>query len=363
MDERVGNLASLLVNYSLKVKRGETVKIGGTELAKPLILSAYREVVRKGGHPILDLSFEEAGEILYQEAGLRQLDFLPPSRLYEAKRLDCALFIHSPINTRMLTSVEPSKIARRRKATKPVSDIVMRKVRWVLVNYPTQALAQEAEMSLSQYEDFLFDACLVDWKSMAGDLRRLKRRMERTDRVRIVGKDTDLSFSIKGRKAIPCIGECNMPDGEIFTGPVEGSVEGKIYYEFPAIYGGREVSGIRLSFREGKVVKAEAEKNGDLLRTLISADRGASIPGEFGIGFNYGINSFTRDILFDEKIGGTIHIALGKAYPESGGKNDSSLHWDMIKDLRKDGSLYFDDRLIMKDGEFLFKKGSKGRDR
>ena len=359
MDKRVEELASLLVGYSLRVKRGETVKISGTDLAKPLVLALYREVVRKGGHPLLDITFDEAGEIFYREAGNRQLDYLLPSKLYETEKIDCSVFIHSPLNTRMLTDIDPGKIARRRKATKPISDIVMEKVRWVLVNFPTQALAQEAEMSLPQYEDFLFGACLVDWKKMSSDMRQLKRKMERTDRIRIEGKETDLTFSIKGRKAIPCYGECNMPDGEIFTGPVEGSVEGKIYYEFPAIYGGREVSGIRLEFEGGKVIRATADKNQELLRTLIATDEGSAVPGEFGIGFNYGITRFTKDILFDEKIGGTVHIALGKAYPESGGKNDSALHWDMIKDLREEGALSFDGNCIMKKGTFLF-KGKKG---
>jgi aminopeptidase len=356
MDDRVKALASLLVGYSLKVKRGEVVKISGTELAKPLILAAYEEVIKKGAYPLVDVFFDEANEIFYREGSGTQLDYLSPVKLYAAKKADAALFINSPSNTRMLTGVRPVKITRVRRANKPVSDIIMKKVRWVLVNFPTRALAQEAEMSLAQYEDFLFRSCLVDWKTMKKDLKYLKRLLERSDVVKIVGKDTDITFSIKGRKAIVCAGESNMPDGEIFTAPVEGTVEGRIYYDFPAIFGGREVSGIRLRFERGKVVEAEAEKNGDLLLGLLDTDRGARIPGEFGIGYNYGIDRFTRDILFDEKIGGTIHIALGKSYAESGGKNDSALHWDMIKDLRKDGAIYLDDRAIMEKGKFHFKK-------
>jgi aminopeptidase len=356
MDDRVKALASLLVGYSLKVKSGEVVKISGTELAKPLILAAYEEVIKKGAYPLVDVFFDEVNEIFYREATGTQLDYLSPVKLYAAKKADAALFVNSPSNTRMLTGVRPVKITRVRRANKPVSDIIMKKVRWVLVNFPTRALAQEAEMSLAQYEDFLFRSCLVDWKTMKKDLKYLKRLLERTDVVKIVGKDTDLTFSIKGRKAIVCAGESNMPDGEIFTAPVEGTVEGRIYYDFPAIFGGREVSGIRLRFEKGKVVEAGAEKNGDLLLGLLDTDKGARIPGEFGIGYNYGIDRFTRDILFDEKIGGTIHIALGKSYAESGGKNDSALHWDMIKDLRKDGAIYLDDRPIMEKGKFHFKK-------
>ncbi|RMG60481.1 MAG: aminopeptidase [Deltaproteobacteria bacterium] len=354
MDERTAKLAQILVRHSLRVKRGEVVRVSGNDLAKPLVLACYREVLRAGGHPLLDVSFDEAGEIFYREARDFQVDFLAPSKLYEAKKIDCAIFIHSPLNTRMLTSVDPRKISRRRKATKPVSDAIMKRVRWVLVNFPTPALAQEAEMSLGEYEDFLFGACLVDWKKMERRLRRIKRVMEKTKVVRIVGRETDLTFSIEGRKAIICAGECNMPDGEIFTAPVEGSVEGEIYYEFPAIYGGREVSGIRLVFRKGRVVEAKAEKNEGLLKALIDTDRGARIPGEFGIGYNDGITRYTRDILFDEKIGGTIHIALGKSYAESGGKNDSALHWDMVKDLRKEGEIYFDGKLVFQKGKFVW---------
>lgn len=363
MDRRTKELATVLVEHSLGVKRGEVVKISGTDLAKPLILAIYEEVVRKKAHPRVDVVFDEAGEIFYREASIGQLDYMSPIKLYEAKKIDGAVFIHSPSNTRMLTGVRPAKIARVRKANKRVSDIIMNKVRWVLVNYPTPALAQEAEMSLSEYEDFLYRSCLVDWKHVERDLKSLKRSMESTDRVRIVGEETELTFSIKGRKAIPCAGERNMPDGEIFTAPVEGSVEGEIYFGFPAIYGGREISGIRLVFEKGRVVKASAEKNEDLLLTLIDTDRGARIPGEFGIGFNYGIDRFTRDILFDEKMGGTIHLALGKSYSESGGKNDSAVHWDMIMDLRRAGAIYFDGKIMMEKGKFFFNKDRKRRRR
>lgn len=359
MDSRVMELASLLVGYSLKVKRNESVNISGTELAKPLILAAYEEVIKKGAHPIVNVAFDEANEIFYREASPAQLDHLSPVKLYTAKKIDAAVFIHAPSNTRMLTGVPPEKLSRVKRTNKPVSDTIMRKVRWVLVNYPTQALAQEAEMSISQYAEFLFKSCLVDWENMRKDLKYLKGLLERSDQVRIVGKETDLSFSIRGRKAIICAGESNMPDGEIFTAPVEGSVEGRIYYGFPAIYGGREVTGIRLRFEKGRVVEASAEKNEDLLLSLIETDRGAGVPGEFGIGYNYGIDRFTRDILFDEKIGGTIHIALGKAYAESGGKNDSALHWDMIKDLREGGAVILDGRPIMENGVFHFKKKGK----
>ena len=188
---------------------------------------------------------------------------------------------------------------------------------------------------------------------------RAKRVLEKADRVRIVGKETDLSFSIKGRTAIPCAGEFNMPDGEIFTAPVETSTEGKIFFEFPAIAGGREVAGIRLTFRKGRVVEASAEKNEGYLKEMLAADRGASVLGEFGIGANAGVTSFTRDILLDEKMGGTIHLAVGRSYPESGGRNDSAVHWDMIKDLRAQGDLYLDAKPVLRTG-VLFGETPKG---
>lgn len=188
---------------------------------------------------------------------------------------------------------------------------------------------------------------------------RAKKVLEKADRVRIVGKETDLSFSIKGRTAIPCAGEFNMPDGEIFTAPVETSTEGKIFFEFPAIAGGREVAGIRLTFRKGRVVEASAEKNEGYLKEMLAADRGASVLGEFGIGANAGVTSFTRDILLDEKMGGTIHLAVGRSYAESGGRNDSAVHWDMIKDLRAQGDLYLDGVPVLRTG-VLFGKTPKG---
>ena len=229
----------------------------------------------------------------------------------------------------------------------------------MLTNFPTEALAQETDRSLGEYEKLYYSAVEQDWGAMARMFAGAKRILEKADQVRIVGKETDLTFSIRKRIAIPCAGEYNMPDGEIFTAPVENSTEGKIYYEFPAIAGGREVGGIRLVFRKGRVVEASAEKNEGYLKEMLAADKGASVLGEFGIGANAGVTSFTRDILLDEKMGGTIHLAVGRSYPESGGKNDSAVHWDMIKDLRTQGELYLDGKPVLRSG-VLFGKTPKG---
>jgi aminopeptidase len=339
---QVARLAEILVRHSVKAKKGEIVRISCGEGARPLALAVYREVLRAGAHPLLSVGFEDAQRIFFEEASREQIAHLPPTRLYEAKTIDADIVIVAPGNTRHLSRIPPEKLADKRKATKPISEIILRRVRWVLTNYPTEALAQETDRSLPDYEKLYYRAVDQDWAAMAAMFRPAKRILERTSRVRIVGKDTDLSFSIKGRKAIPCAGEYNMPDGEIFTAPVEDSAEGTIFFEFPAIYGGREVTGIRLSFRKGKVVESSAEKNGDILEAMLNADAGARRLGEFGIGANAGVTSFTRDILLDEKMGGTIHLAIGRSYRESGGKNDSAVHWDMIKDLRKEGELFLD---------------------
>ncbi len=352
-EKQVNRLAEILVLHSVKAKRGETVRISGSELSRPLALAVYREVLRAGAHPLLAIGFEEAGRIFFEEASGEQIRHLPPTRRYEAKRIDADIIILAPSNTRHLSHIPPKRMADRRKALQPISEIILRRVRWVLTNFPTEALAQECDRSLPEYERFYFRAVLQDWPAMAKTLRRAKKILDTSREVRIVGKETDLAFSIRGRKAIPCAGEYNMPDGEIFTAPVETSASGKIFFEFPAIAGGREVSGIRLAFRGGKVVEATAEKNESYLRAMLAADAGACRLGEFGIGANAGVTEFTRDILLDEKMGGTIHLAVGRSYPESGGRNRSAVHWDMIKDLRKEGELFLDGKPVLRTGHLF----------
>lgn len=350
---RVERHAQVLVRHSVKARKGETVRVTCTERARPLALAVYREVLRAGAHPLLCAGFDEAQRIFFEEASADQIAHLPPTRMYEAKRIDADVIIHAPLNTRHLSRIPPKKLAERRKALRPISERILRRVRWVLTNYPTEALAQETDRSLPEYERLYYRAVDQDWAAMARMFRGAKRLLERTDRVRILGKETDLSFSIRGRRAIPCSGEYNLPDGEIFTGPVETSAEGKIFFEFPAIAGGREIAGIRLTFRRGKVVEASAEKNESYLKEMLAADPGACRLGEFGIGANAGVTEFTRDILLDEKMGGTIHLAVGRSYPESGGKNVSAVHWDMIKDLRTEGELYLDGKPVLRSGRLF----------
>lgn len=354
-DLRVKKLASILVNHSLRVKKGETVLIASSsELAKPLVLEVFREVMKAGGHPLTSIAFEETLNIFYSLSDASQIRNFPKTKMYEARNIECFVNIRASANKKALSNIDPKKIGERSKVLRPISEEIVGRKRWILCNYPTNSLAQEADMSLEEYEDFLYGSTNIDWMRVKKREMRLKGLLDRANEVRIVGKDTDLKIGIKGRKAIPCYGERNMPDGEVFLSPVEDTAEGHIYYEMPAIYQGREVLGIRLKFRDGKVVDASADKNEDFLVAMLDTDRGARFLGELGVGVNYGIQKFSKDILFDEKIGGTVHLAVGRSYTEAGGKNVSAIHWDMIKDLRKDGAIYLDGKPVQKNGRFLF---------
>ena len=353
-DPRVRKLASILVRHSLGVKKGETVLINASsELAKPLVLEVYREVLKAGAHPTTGIAFEETANIFYSLATEAQLMNFPKIRLFEAKNVDCVVNIRATANKKSMSNIDPALLSARSKVLRPISEEIVDRKRWILCNYPTNGLAQEADMSLDEYEDFLYNATNINWMGVKKKEMKLKNVLDKASEVRIVGKDTDLMLSIKGRKAIPCYGERNMPDGEVFLSPVEDSAEGRIYYEMPAIYQGREVLGIRLKFKKGKIIEARADKNEKFLLAMLNTDEGARYLGEIGIGVNYGIRKFSKDILFDEKIGGTVHLAAGRSYERAGGKNVSAIHWDMIKDLRKDGALYLDGKMIQKNGKFL----------
>jgi len=354
IDPRTRKLATILVRHSMAVKRGERVLIvASSELAKPLVLEVYREVMKAGGHPQTAVAFEETANIFFEHASKAQIADFPKTRLYEAKNVDCVVNIRAPLNKKALSNVDPALLGARSRVMRPIGERIVGKTRWVLCNFPTNALAQEADMSLAEYERFLYGATNIDWRQVRKKEVKLKRALDRASEVRIVGRETDLTLGIKGRKAIMCCGERNMPDGEVFLSPLERSANGHIYYEMPAIYQGREVLGIRLVFRGGKVVEASAEKNEKFLISMLDTDKGARFLGELGIGVNYGIKKFSSDILFDEKIGGTVHLAVGRSYAEAGGRNVSAVHWDMIKDLRRGGVLYLDGKAVQKNGRFL----------
>ncbi len=355
IDPRLNKMADILINHSLKVKKGERVLISADILAKPFVLVLYEKLIKKGAAEIrVQFDSYEFAEIYFKNASQKQIKIFPKISFSEMKQIDCYLAIRASGNRKALSKIDAFKIAEREKTIRPILDWRAEKTRWVIANFPCEAFAQEAEMSLAEYEDFVFKGVGgVDWKKLAKNQEKIKRLVNKAKNVRIIASDTDLTFFIKGRKAISDDGEKNMPGGEVFTSVVEDSANGHIKYSFPAIYMGREVSNIRLEFKKGKVIKATADKNEKDLNKIIDMDKGARFIGEFGIGNNFQITRFTKDILYDEKIGGTIHLALGKGYKETLSKNKSALHWDMICDLRKDGELWFDKKLVQKNGKWL----------
>lgn len=352
MDERIIKLAKILVHYSARVKKGESVQIVSDANAAPLVTAVYEEVVKAGAYPRLHVGIDGLAYIFYKNAQEHQLKHFPEVDMFEIKKTDAIIYIDGSSNKREMSSIEPKKMAMRRKVLEPISKYRVKHTKWVITLYPTHAYAQDADMSLSEFQEFVYGATNQDWEKISKQMTRKQSYLQKCKTIRIRGKDTDISMSVKGMKWVLGNGRHNMPCGEIFTAPVPNSVEGYITYDYPAVYSGKEVDGIKLEFRNGKVVRMVARKNEDFLKQMISMDAGACYLGEFGIGTNYGIRKFIKNILFDEKIGGTIHLALGQAYEECNGKNKSALHWDMIKDLRQGGEIIANGKIIQKNGKF-----------
>jgi len=352
-DERIKQYAKILTNHSLTIKKGDLIEISGSIEAKPLILELCKNILKKGAAPKVNISLPGFNYIYYKHAKDNILKKYPEIAEYTAKKISGTISIFSPTNTRELTNTDPKKSALRRKITKKISDIHLKRNNWVLCAYPTPALAQEADMSLEEFEDFLYNAVLVDYKKMLIIQKKLQALYNRSKEIHVIGPDTDLHLDIRGRQGRMCYGKRNVPDGEVFIAPVENKTEGHVSYSFPAIYGGREVGGVRLWFKKGKVIKATAKKNEKFLHQMLKTDKGAKYIGEFSFGLNYNIKQNIKQILFDEKQGATIHIALGMAYKEGGGRNESAIHWDMIKDMKKNSKVYFDGKLMYKNGRFL----------
>ncbi len=357
--------AKVLVEYSTDVKKDDLVIISSDMQAKPLILAVYKEVLEKGAHPILKLGLEGQKEIYFKTATDEQLRFIDPFTELEYDKADKFIVIGAPYNVKNLAKIPPERLAKRSAATESLSSKMLQRaaegsLSWVLCDFPTNALAQEAKMSIFDYEEFLFKAChlqlddpVAKWKEIGEIQQKLADKLNQKEKIRIVGEKTDLTLSTKGRKWINCCGNNNFPDGEVFTSPVEDSAEGEIYFDFPAIYKGNEAQGIYLKFEKGKVVHAEAEKGEDFFLKMINQDEGAKFLGEVAFGTNEMIQEVTGNILFDEKIGGSMHLALGASYPETGGGNKSGLHWDIIKNMKENSKVYADDELIYENGKFL----------
>src|SRR3954454_1699930 len=364
-DPRVEALAQILVRYSTKVQKGDVCSIASTTAAEPLVQAVYEEVLRAGGLPIMQLQTSGSQAAFYDLATDEQLDWVAPTTAWAVENADVHISVMASLNTRELSQADPKKQARAQRARKTIMETSMRRAaedsyRWSLTLFPTHAYASEAGMSLPAYEDFYYAACLAldgdpvsAWERQSEQTRHLTEWIQGREEVRIQAEGTDITLGVAGRSWIPCVGEHNMPDGEFFTGPVEDSVNGEICFSFPASYGGRTVSGVCLRLEDGKVVEATAERSEDFLHEMLDADEGARRLGELGIGTNFGIATGTREILLDEKIGGTVHSAVGMSYPETGGQNNSAVHWDMVCDLRTGGSITVDGEELQRDGRFL----------
>jgi len=364
-DRRVESLARVICEYSLRVEAGQLMLIEAPALAEPLVLEIVTRALEMGALPRVRVAAEGSQLAFLSEAAEEQLTTLLPSAMPEMAAIDLRVAIHSAWNTRELSGVDPAKVAAVREARAPLMELYMRRsaakeLRWCVTAYPCEAFAQDADMSLAAYEDFVYRAGwlhlpdpVAAWRGFAEKLRAIADRLSGVRTLRVLAEDTDLTVGVAGRTWVPCNGERNFPDGEVFTGPIETETTGDVRFSFPAIFSGREVEDVRLRFDGGRVVRSEAAAGQELLRRMLAIDDGASILGEFAIGTNYGVQGFSKQILFDEKIGGTCHMAVGAGYPETGSTNHSGLHWDMVCDLRSGGEIHADGELIYRDGRFL----------
>lgn len=370
-DIRLEKLAALLVRYSVGVKKGDLVLISGAAESAPLALQVYSEVLRAGGNPWMRLQPDECLELFLKHGRPEQLLYVNPIDKFVYGEIDVQIVISADVNPRALTNVDPTKQQLRSKGRRPLMAMAMKRsarphgdpdrLRWVLAGFPTLGSAQDAEMSLREYEDFVFAAGKLEkpdpvaaWKKLGVAQRRLCDFLNKCRELRFRAPGgTDLRVGVQGRRWINCAGQENFPDGEVFTGPLENATEGAVHYNWPAVYGGREVSDVRLTFKAGRVVDASASKNEEYLLKMIDQDSGGRVLGEIALGTNYDIRRFTRNTLYDEKIGGTFHAALGASYPETGGRNASGLHWDMVCDLRQGGTIEADGKVISRNGKFV----------
>jgi len=354
IDERTKKLAKLIVNYFLKVKHDTNVIISGSTEAAPFIEALYAEVLNVGAHPVTRISLPNLGPIFYKYAQDHHIKSYPDIFDYTVKHAQYFIGISTDTNTREMTNVDPKKIADRQVVTRPITNYVCNekdKIRRSSVGYPCQALAQEAEMSLHEYEDFVFGAMLQDWDKIGKEIKKVSLKFKKGKHVHLLGKNVDLQLDIRGELVQDDLEGDNVPCGEIFMAPIRESAEGWIQFDYPAIEAGKEVTDVRLEFSKGKVVKYSASKNENFLKQMLETDKNSSYIGEFGIGMNPKVTRFTKDLLFDEKIIGTIHLALGMAYKDNGGGNDSAIHWDIVKDMRR-AKIILDGKIVQENGKW-----------
>ncbi len=360
-------LAQILVDHSASVKPGDRVAIETSTNAAELAGHIYELVLQRGGYPHLLLSLPDQDKLLFKYANDDQLIFTPTFQKLVTEQFEVYIRVRAEIDPLGLRDVSAEKQALRQKGMAPVRNRMIQRgadksLRWILTQFPTQGYAEEAGMSLEDYTKFLLSACHADenttdpvahWEFVRTQQERMISSIEGHHEVRLVGRDVDLTLSIKGRKFNNSYGKHNLPDGEIYTGPVEDSAKGWVKFTYPAIYQGQAVEGVELHFEKGRVVSAQAKVGQELLSAMVSSDEGSHYLGEFAIGTNYEIDRFTRNILFDEKLGGTFHLALGAGYPETGSKNTSTIHWDMICDLHNDSEIQVDGDVIYRNGKFI----------
>ena len=366
-DQRIENLARILVEYSTRVGPGDDVGIFATTAAEPLAAAIYPLVLRNGGHAHLLLDIADQDELFFSHAAEEQIDTVPRLHRLAFDEFDVLIKIRSQTNTRSLSNIDTIRQARRQMALSPLLKAQLSRgaegsLRWVSTLFPTQAYAMEAEMGFEEYQDFVYRACHADldttdpvayWKKVQREQAQTIERIEGGDQVHLRGPNVDLTLSIKDRIFKNACGLNNMPDGEIYTGPVEDSANGWVRFTYPAVSQGRVVEGVRLTFQDGEVVDAKADSNQDFLLQMLNTDSGARFIGEFAIGTNYQIDHVTRNTLYDEKIGGSFHLALGASYPETGGLNKSAIHWDLICDVKQYSEILVDGQLLYRNGEFL----------
>jgi aminopeptidase len=364
-DPRIEKWADVIVRYCLELKAGQWLLLQGNPLAYPLIEAIYRATLKIGARPDLRIGFPELEEIYLREAPDETLDWVSPSMKYEIEHVDARFVILTTHNTKNLSGADPTKQQRQARARGAILQTMLeraakKEMRWSLTLYPHPAAAQDAEMGSEEYAEFVFDACLLntpdpvaEWRKVEANQEKWVEFLNQAKEVHFKADGTDLRLKVAERTWINCCGHENFPDGEIFTGPIEDQVEGVVRFTYPAVQHGREIEGIELHFEKGVVVKAKATKNEAYLQKLLEADEGARHVGEIAIGTNPRIQRFTKNILFDEKIGGTFHLAIGAAYPETGATNKSAIHVDMICNLREGGQIFADGKLFYKDGKFL----------
>jgi aminopeptidase len=353
-DPRLQAYARLLVHDCLDVQPDWQALIYSSPLGRPLVEEVTRELARRGAYALPRLSFGRSEPAWTSRAPLDLLSRLPEIEAYELDQADCLVVIEAPENTRAGSELPPERLALRRAAQRPHMEAFFASTKpWVGCQFPTHALAQDAGMSLPAFSDILYRAVLVDWEALAARMRRIAQRFDGAEEVRIVGAGTDLRFSLAGRHGCVDALGASMPGGEVFYSPVEDSAEGLITFEeYPACYGGRAVEGVRLRFKEGRAVEAEARTDEDFLHATLDADPGARRLGELGIGCNPGIQRHLKNTLFDEKIEGTVRLALGNGFPFLGGRNVSAIHWDLVKDLRRGGRIELDGQVVQESGRW-----------